>query len=156
MEKGAIFNEDRRYRYVLWRIWDSTGPLVLFIGLNPSTADEQKDDPTVRKCIGFARRWGCGGLILVNLFALQATKPVDLRAAVDPVGPDNDRWIQIQLGIADLVVGAWGNHGDYMGREERFLKEIQELYCLQINNTGHPTHPFYLSYQTELQKLHVY
>lgn len=155
MEKGAFFSADRRYRYVLWRTWDLTRPVVLFIGLNPSTADEKNDDPTVRKCMGFARRWGCGGLIFVNLFAYRTTNPINLRKVVDPVGLENDCWIQNQLGKADFVVGAWGNHGSYMGRGARYLEEIPELYCLQINKTGHPAHPLYISYEKDLRKLNV-
>jgi hypothetical protein len=152
MEKNAFFSEDRKYRYVLWRIWDRKRPIVLFICLNPSTADERSDDPTIRKCMGFAQKWGYGGIILVNLFAFRATKPVDLRKASDPIGPENDKWIQDQLGKAGLIVGAWGNHGKFMGRGEYYLEKISDLCYLKMNKTGHPAHPLYLSYDVYLHR----
>jgi len=153
MEKNAILSEDRKYRYVLWRIWDQSKPMVLFIALNPSTADETHDDRTVSKCIGFARKWDYGGITLVNLFAFRATKPVDLINAPDPIGSENDKWIEEQIGKADLVVGVWGNHGGFMGRESHILEKVPELYYLKMNKTGHPAHPLYLSYETNLKKL---
>ena len=88
MEKGARFSESRTHRYALWRIWEKGAPMVMFVGLNPSTADETQDDPTIRRCIDFAKRWGYGGLYMLNIFAFRATNPKDMKAAADPVGPD--------------------------------------------------------------------
>ena len=153
MKRHAIFSEDRKYRYALWRIWDCRKPMVLFIGLNPSIADHQQDDPTIRKCLGFAKRWGCGGITVVNLFAFRATKPLNLLNANDPIGPDNDQWIERQLRKSDFVVGGWGNHGDYMNRAEYVVEKIPKIYCLNTNKSGHPTHPLYLSYETQLKVL---
>ncbi len=155
MEKNAIFSEDRKYRYVLWRIWDQTKPMVLYIGLNPSTADEIIDDRTLSKCMGFARKWNYGGITLVNLFAFRATNPFDLMEEPDPIGPENDKWIEEQLSKADVVVGVWGNYGGFMDRGAHFLEKIPELYCLKLNKTGHPAHPLYLSYDMNLKKLVV-
>ena len=83
---SARLSDDRRYRYLLVRRWDNTLPDATFVMLNPSTADERDDDPTIRKCIGFAKRWGCGGIKVVNLYAFRATNPRDCFAAADPIG----------------------------------------------------------------------
>jgi hypothetical protein len=93
MHHSAISSPCRTYRYSLFRVWNPKFPSVMFVGLNPSTADEQEDDPTVRRCVGFARKWNFGGLILVNLFAYRSTDPAGLLEAEDPVGPGNDKHI---------------------------------------------------------------
>src|SRR5258708_39445492 len=116
MISQADLSPDRLYRYTLRRTWDSTLPQILFIGLNPSTADAQRDDPTLRRCIGFARRWGYGQLVVGNLFAFRATRPTELRSCADPIGTDNDSWLQTLAASAGCVVVAWGTHGQYMGR----------------------------------------
>ncbi len=152
MEKNAVFSSDRKYRYALWRIWDYTKPIVLFIGLNPSTADEEDDDRTIQKCIGFAKRWECGGLYMANLFAFKSTKPEGLLKAADPIGPENDEWIEKLLDESSFTVGVWGNHGTLLNRGEIFLEKVPNLYYLKINKTGHPAHPLYLSYDTKLKK----
>lgn len=90
MKPDAKFSECRKYRYALWRTWDETKPHVMIIGLNPSTADETKNDSTITKCINFAKSWDYGGLCMANLFAYRATKPSDMIASNDPVGTDND------------------------------------------------------------------
>lgn len=95
MIKDAILSEDRKYRYILSRTWDETKPTVLFIGLNPSTADENEDDPTIRRCIIFAKSWGYGGLIMANLFAFRTTNPQGLYSEKNPVGSENDYYIPI-------------------------------------------------------------
>jgi len=86
---GATFSTDRVYRYALWRVWDAALPSFVVIGLNPSTADETENDPTIRRCIGFAKREGCGGLVMLNLFAVRATDPRVMMAHPEPIGPDN-------------------------------------------------------------------
>ena len=91
---GAEFSKDRIHRYALYRVWDESKPLIMLIGLNPSTADENKDDPTIKRCVSFAKHWGYGGLIMVNIFAYRATDPRKMKKATDPVGPDNDKWIR--------------------------------------------------------------
>jgi hypothetical protein len=103
------------YRYELWRYW-APGRLVAWIMLNPSTADATADDPTLRRCIDFSKAWGCGGLMVVNLFGLRATDPQELRRAEDPVGPMNDHFLWGRCMEADLVVAAWGGHGKLFGR----------------------------------------
>ena len=108
MRGGATFSADRRYRYRLWREWDRSRAVVAFVMLNPSTADASRDDPTIRRCIGFARAWGFGGVEVANLFALRATDPRHLRGVPDPVGPRNARSLKLALAHASLVVVAWG------------------------------------------------
>lgn len=142
MERGAAFSPCWRYRYALWRIWDEGRPVVLFVCLNPSTADEARDDPTVRRCIGYARAWGFGGLRLVNLFALRATDPAALRRADDPAGPENDRWIARMAEGARLVVLAWGNEGRGRGPAVRAL--LPDPHGLRLTRSGQPAHPLYL------------
>ena len=100
MTKGARFSECRVWRYALWRTWDPARAPLVFVGLNPSTADETQDDPTIRRCLGFARDFGCGGLHMLNIFAFRATNPDELRRTDDPVGPDNEREFHCTCGLA--------------------------------------------------------
>src|SRR5687768_16866498 len=108
-KRGARFSACRTYRFELWRIWDEDGPKLNVIGLNPSTADENLDDPTIRRCIGFARDWGFGGLVMTNLFAYRSTDPKGLAAVDDPVGPNNDYHLEIAA-CSGTPLAAWGAH----------------------------------------------
>ena len=114
MQKDAFLSEDRMYRYGLSRVWDKSRPYVLFIGLNPSTADENKDDPTIRRCVDYVCKWGYGGLKMANLFAYRATLPSDLRKAKEPIGVDNDKYIKELSKSAAITIVAWGNDGSYL------------------------------------------
>ena len=145
MEKRAILSADRKYRFVLTRIWDETKPTVVFIGLNPSTADEEVDDKTIRKCIGYAKRWGYGKLIMVNLFAFRSTDPYMLKKVEDPVGPDNDSYIQKCVSESNLVIACWGNDGKLLNRDKVLMDSLPNLVCLKRNKNGTPHHPLYLS-----------
>jgi hypothetical protein len=142
----AVFNEARTHRYLLCRRW-SDGPVMTWIMLNPSTADAFADDPTIRRCISFARREGCGGLRVVNLFALRATNPRELRKHPDPVGPCADQMIDAQAGGA-YTVAAWGadataiRRGRQVGR--RLIAAGVSLSCLGVTSAGHPRHPLYV------------
>jgi hypothetical protein len=109
VNKGAKFSGCRAYRYALWRTWDISKPYALFIGLNPSTADEVEDDPTLRRCIDFSKSWGYGGVYMANLFAYCATQPEVMKKAVAPIGPENDAWITQLASTAGVVIAAWGN-----------------------------------------------
>lgn len=142
---GAVFSRGRTYRYDLWRILDGEGS-VAFAGLNPSTADEQRNDPTVRRCIGFARSWGFGVFHMLNVFAYRATDPREMYQADDPIGASNDEWLLRIAHRADLVVAAWGTHGAHLGRGEevRQLLAGVELHHLGLTKDGHPRHPLYL------------
>ncbi len=142
---GANFSRCRRYRYTLWRRWDSQAPLVMIIGLNPSTADARKNDPTIRRCISYAHDWNYGGLVVTNLFAYRATYPTDLKDATDPVGPRNDAWIRRMAGQVETIVAAWGNDGAWLGRSATLRRVFDgRLRCLRINAGGDPAHPLYL------------
>lgn len=140
--KGAELSPDRKYRYALWRIWDETKRFVVFICLNPSTADETEDDATIRRCMGYAKSWGFGGIYMVNLFAFRAKEPSDMKAVDDPIGPENDYWLR-KLSCAGLAVAGWGNDGAYRGRSKEVRELIPELYCLKQNKSGEPVHPLY-------------
>jgi len=145
MKSGAHFSRCRRFRYALWREWDVELPAVLMIGLNPSTADATNNDPTIRRCIGFARDWGFGAVWVLNLFAFRATYPGDLKAAVDPVGPRNDEWVRRVARQVDRVVAVWGNHGAFLDRSTRVRSMLGErLDVIRLNAGGEPAHPLYL------------
>lgn len=151
IERGAVLSPCRRYRYQLTRTWDESLATVAFVGLNPSTADATLDDPTVRRCVGFARDWGFGSLVLVNLFALRSTAPAKLYSARDPVGPENNRWLRLAREYAETVVAAWGVHGELHGREREVRRLVPNLRCLGRTSAGHPRHPLYLSKNTPLE-----
>lgn len=142
---GANFSRCRRFRYTLWRRWDETLPPVMMIGLNPSTADANRNDPTIRRCIGFAKSWGHGGLVMTNLFAFRATYPTDLKAAPDPVGPRNDWWIRQAARHTSRIVALWGNDGQWLNRSVRIRKMLAgRLQVIRMNAGGEPAHPLYL------------
>jgi hypothetical protein len=143
MQTRAQLSICRRYRFALWRRW-AAGPQVLFVMLNPSTADETEDDPTIRRCIGFARSWGFGGLAVGNLFAFRTPSPVLLRSAPEPVGKNNDNWLLRLLAESELAVAAWGNHGRFLGRSDAIRATLPMLHILGITSLGEPRHPLYL------------
>lgn len=144
MKKNAILSEDRKYRYVLSRIWDETKPKVMIIGLNPSTADETEDDPTIGRCISFSKSWGYGGVYMLNLFAFRATQPKDMFNAQNPIGLENNSYIEIYSKKVDKIVCAWGNHGTYKNRGNEIREKFDKLFYLTLNQTGEPAHPLYL------------
>lgn len=148
MRRGATFDDSGEYRYTLWRTWDRCLPRIAFVMLNPSTADHRVDDPTIRRCIGFARSWGYGALWVVNLFAYRTHSPRRLARADDPVGPDNDRHLVRVRRRATDVVAAWGVHGALRGRDrqvrELLARRGRPLLCMGTTAAGHPRHPLYL------------
>lgn len=144
MEKKAIISKDKIYRYKLSRTWDSTKPTILFIGLNPSIANENVDDPTITRCINFAKDWGYGTLLMANLFAFRSTYPKDIYLIDDPIGKDNDHYLLECVTQSDLIVACWGNNGTYMNREKVITELVPNLYCLQKNKNGTPHHPLRL------------
>ena len=152
---GALFSTDRTYRYLLWRTWDTCEPLVLFVGLNPSTADENLNDPTIRRCIAFAKRFGAGGVIVGNLFAYRATKPRDLFLASDPLGPQNDEMLVQATRLVSTTVACWGTHGSFLGRSAQVASLLGEVQCLGTTKAGQPRHPLYLRHDTLLRRFGV-
>ena len=149
MKRDAYLSRDRRFRYSLSRIWDSSKDLVLFICLNPSTADGSTDDPTVTKCINFARVWDYGGVLVGNLFALRSTDSSKLYQAADPIGPENDKRLEELVARAKLVVVAWGNEGTFKERSRDVLRILPNPHTLVVNKTGEPRHPLYVSLNTQ-------
>lgn len=148
MIRTATISKCGTYRYLLGRTWGSQAPRCCFVMLNPSTADGTVDDPTIRRCVGFARKWGFGAMSVVNLFAFRATYPAQLNTASDPVGPENDGHILVETSRKDceLVIAAWGAHG--ANHKER-CKEVegvvhQRMSCLGLTKDGHPRHPLYV------------
>jgi hypothetical protein len=139
-----------RYRYLLTRGPAGAREHVVFVMLNPSTADQEQDDPTIRRAIGFAHRLGFARLSVVNLFALRATDPAHLYRARDPVGPDNDDAIRAAVAEATLVVAAWGNHGALRGRAAEVAALLPAYHCFGTTRLGQPRHPLYLPYATAL------
>ena len=140
----ARLSECGRYRFSLERAWQSGRGRVVFIGLNPSTADHLKDDPTVRRCVRFARDWGFREMELVNLFAFRSAYPQQLRAAADPIGPGNDRWIERASKRGDKTIACWGSAGGYLDRARLVSERLPRLFYLRINRDGQPAHPLYL------------
>ncbi len=147
---GAEFSVCRRYRYQLWRQWRDDGHTICFIMLNPSTATDILNDPTVERCQRRASMLGAGRLVVVNIFAWRATDPQDMLTAADPVGPLNNQAILEEALAADQVILAWGNHGKHLGRGDvRVLLKEANVHpmVLQMTQEGEPQHPLYLSYK---------
>lgn len=160
-ERVTIFSADRNgpdgrgeYRYTLWRdVRDLTtkhpDEFVMFIGLNPSTATETVDDPTIRRCMAFARSWGFGWLLMCNAFAFRATDPKVMKRHPSPIGPENDVHL-LRLGCdAALIVAAWGKHATHLDRHA-WLRDVlpARTVCLRKNKDGSPEHPLYIPANT--------
>ncbi|MBW4441405.1 MAG: DUF1643 domain-containing protein [Plectolyngbya sp. WJT66-NPBG17] len=142
---GTIFDSSGAYRYALWRSWNSD-PRIGFVMLNPNQADAELNDPTIRRCIGFAKSWGFGGLEVVNLFAYRAKTPQLLKQAAEPIGIENDRYLLTLAERVDLIILAWGNWGGLWQRDREVLPYFQteNSYSLGVTKLGHPKHPLYL------------
>lgn len=153
VHSGARISECGLYRYRLWRDWDTHRDSLLWIMLNPSTADAAQDDPTIRRCVGFAKQWGFGRIEVVNLFALRSPSPKALKGHRDPVGPRNDVIIHHACTThnSDGIIAAWGSHGDILGRASDVKREIMQFkpMCLGVTVGGHPRHPLYVKADTE-------
>ena len=152
----AIYSDCEKYRYSLTRIWDKMGKRVHFVMLNPSTATEVQNDPTVERCERRARALGFGSFTVTNIFAWRDTDPKLMKTASDPIGPANDDAILTASGEAHQIIAAWGTHGVHMGRGaavEHVLRSLgKPLYHLGLSKAGHPKHPLYIAY-TETPKL---
>jgi hypothetical protein len=148
MRSDASLDPERRYRWWLLREWDASLPRLVVIGLNPSTADEREDDPTIRRCIAFAKRWGYGSLTMLNLFAFRSTDPDGLYSIVDPIGWLNDQTLTEQTRGAPMVLCAWGAGGAILDRGPKVIKSLlglgRPLCSLGVTKDGHPKHPLYL------------
>jgi hypothetical protein len=153
-ESHAVYSADEAHRYELTRRWGD-GAGVLFIMLNPSTATELANDPTVGRCEARARHWGYPAFSVANVFAFRATLPADLKRAPDPVGAENDAVLTRLARQAGQVVCAWGVHGAYQGRgpavEAMLRRENLALWHLGLTKEGHPRHPLYLGYARQAE-----
>lgn len=150
-DSGCDFSPCRTWRYTLFRRWDQDKPYCMFIGLNPSTADEERNDPTVRRCIRFAHDWGYGALYMMNLFAVRTPDPAVMKRQPDPVGPKNNQWLKAISLDAGLIVAAWGTHGTFMDRAANVMRFLPDLHCLKVTKDGHPQHPLYIAADTKPQ-----
>jgi len=147
IEYGAIFDINGKYRYSLWRAWSAYHPRIAFVLLNPSTADEQRNDPTIRRCMGFARTWNFGSVEVVNLFAYRATDCRELLKKDDPVGEENNYYLIQAVERCSTVVVGWGTRGTLLGRDGKVLSllaDTKDVFCLGITKDGQPRHPLYV------------
>ena len=149
----AIYSDCLAYRYSLTRVWDPKGRTVNFVMLNPSTATEVQNDPTVERCEQRARALGFGAFCVTNIFAWRDTDPKKMRAAADPVGPDNDTVIRTACAWADQVIAAWGTHGAHLNRgpqvEALLRASGRSVLHLGLSKAGHPKHPLYIAYSQQ-------
>jgi len=145
LRRAAGFSRCGRYRYWLTRTWDAARPAVCWLMLNPSTADAARDDPTIRRCMGLAGRWGHGAIVVVNLFAWRATDPAKLACAADPVGSANDGVLRRRAQGLRLIA-AWGCQGNLLGRADAVLRLLggRRLECVGVTAAGQPRHPLYV------------
>lgn len=156
---SAIYSDCDTYRYALTRVWDAEQQRVLFIMLNPSKATEQQNDPTIERCERRARALGFGGFRAVNIFALRETDPKKMRTHPAPTGPDNDAIVTESCDWADVILAAWGAHGDHLNRGFEMRDVLAQLnkpmHTLGLTKAGHPRHPLYIAYaqQPELWDL---
>lgn len=150
-DSRAVFSDCMRYRYRLLRLWDRDKPTIAFCMLNPSTADERVNDPTIERCERRARKWGYGRLIVVNLFGYRSTDPAALYQQGDPVGPENIASIVWAVKESAMFVCGWGTHGAHCGMGPMILGRMRDFYpgrahALHVNRDGSPAHPLYLPY----------
>lgn len=153
-DSGALFSPCKRYRYRLWREWDASKPTIAFCMLNPSTADQFKNDPTIERCQRRAVMLGYGRLEIVNIFALRSTDPRALYDAADPVGPENDAALVAALRASNIMICGWGKHGALHGRGRVALSVLRDIdpdqvRVLVVNKDGSPKHPLYIPYETQ-------
>lgn len=152
IRRTAVYSPCEKYRYSLEIVW-GRGQLATFVCLNPSTATELEDDPTLRRCQNFARGWKCGGITVLNAFAWRSTDRMVLTRVQDPIGPGNT--IEFIRDVCEAGggprVAAWGNDGTLLGRAQTLAAEVQGLQCLHVTKTGHPGHPLYLPASARLQ-----
>ncbi len=158
IRRSAMISTDGLYRYWLERRWNE-GKALTWVLLNPSKANAEVDDATIRRIVGFSKRWGWPAALVLNLFALRSTDPAALYTAANPVGPDNDQWLA-RYGTNNKVVAAWGNHGKHLDRDLKVAQLLRMMHanvvCLGTTKQGCPKHPLRLSYETKLVPLPRY
>ena len=151
----AVYSDCEKYRYSLTRIWQPKGKKAFFVMLNPSTATEVQNDPTVERCERRSRTLGFGAFRVANIFAWRDTDPRKMRSSADPVGPENDAAITEGCAWADQIICAWGTHGEHLKRGAQVEKIMRAtnlpLYHLGLSKAGHPKHPLYIAYAIQPQ-----
>lgn len=160
MKLNAIFDNTGNYRYLLSRVWDTSLPSLLYVMLNPSTADETTEDQTSRQCIHFAKEFKFGSFEVVNLYSLISTNPKVLKTTqLDPIGPETDRYILDAAQKADQIILAWGCNHFFGGRNEKVNEMLKshgyDLYCLKKSKYGHPRHPSRLKHDIKQPILYL-
>lgn len=155
----AVYSACGAYRYALTRVWDDSLPRLAFVMLNPSTASELADDPTVARCVRRARVGGWGAVRVCNLFALRETRPERLKAHPEPEGAENEGQLAEACLWADVVAAAWGVHGAHLGQGQkvavRLRRDARALLHLGLTRAGHPRHPLYVSYGVKMTRWEV-
>lgn len=150
---GCVLSACGLYRYALWRIWEPGKPLWMMALLNPSTATEEADDPTITRCCVRAQRGGAGGLVVVNSGAIRETDSDKACAAADPIGPHNEAWVRALIPTCSMHIAGWGPKAARFGGDklirEAFSESGVELHALRVNKDGSPAHPLYISYETK-------
>jgi hypothetical protein len=162
LAKGAIFSEDRKYRYALWRVWNPSKSLLMTIGLNPSVASEIKDDPTITRLQVRAYKEGYGGFLMANLYAYVSTDPKALLSIPtdpkvllnngDAIGEFTDYYLKQMVMLSERQLCGWGSFKPVIYRASEVYKMLNNPYCLGINADGNPKHPLYISYDTPMVK----
>lgn len=154
LHMSAEISDCGQYRYSLSRRLSTGGRVVAFVGLNPSKADEYIDDPTIRKCVGFARRWGMDLLVMVNVCAWRSRHPKEMQQAPDPIGPKNESKLREIAASAEIVVAAWGQNQipPDAQRAADWILSLPHVRCLGKNDNGTPKHPLFVPYSTPLQE----
>ena len=154
LEKNAVISECRTYRYTLSRVWDTNFPKLGIVMLNPSRADALKDDPTIRRCVGFAKRWKFGSLVVVNVYSARLTNPEYLQIIGEPIGPETERYFKESLTDAEMVLLAWGSNikGNQAAHAIQWLQEVntngKRFVHLGLTKDGQPKHPLYIKSDT--------
>lgn len=159
MKTGAHFSDCLRYRYRLWRIWELSKPMQMWLMLNPSTADHVDNDPTVERCQRRAKACGFGGVMVGNIFALRSTDPRGIKGVADPIGPYNDQHLRLMAELCrkqgGQIICGWGTHGAYLDRGRQVATALRDaghtLYALRVTKAGMPGHPLYVAYKLQPQ-----
>ena len=151
--KGAIFSEDRKYRYALWRVWNSSRPILLQIGLNPSKANEIRSDPTITRGTVRANREGFGGFLMANLYSYVSTNPDNLLNHGNCIGEYTDYYLKQMIDLSEKQLCGWGSFKPVQARASIVLNMIKEPYCLGVNADGQPKHPLYIGYNIPMIRL---
>lgn len=144
MEYNAILSEDKEYRYMLSRTWNKNKKIIMFVWLNPSTADDKINDPTITRCINYTKEWWYWWFIMCNLFAYRSTNPNNMKKYKNPIWKDNDKYIELYYNKTEKVICMWWNHWNFMMQSKNFKEKYKEkLFFLEKNKSWEPKHLLY-------------